>query len=146
MFDFIVNMIKKDRDDRTLVICRGVPGSGKSSFAREMAGDYPVFEADSYFMIDGKYVFDRNKLGAAHRQCQNSVESSMQSNVKKIFVSNTSTQQKELKPYYELAEKYGYKVYSVVVENRHGGKDVHGVPEEALARMENNIKNSLKLR
>ena len=40
-----------------------------------------------------------------------------------------------MKPYYELAEKYGYRVYSIVVENRHGVKNVHNVPDEAIDKM-----------
>jgi hypothetical protein len=42
-----------------------------------------------------------------------------------------------MKPYFELATKYGYKVFSVIVENRHGGHNVHGVPEESLEKMRN---------
>jgi hypothetical protein len=34
-----------------------------------------------------------------------------------------------------LAEKYGYRVYSLIVENRHGGVNEHGVPEEKLEQM-----------
>jgi len=49
-----------------------------------------------------------------------------------------------MKPYYELAEKYGFVVFSLIVENRHGGINKHGVPEEALERMENRFQ--LKLR
>jgi len=43
-----------------------------------------------------------------------------------------------------MAEKYGYTVFSLIVENRHGGVNEHGVPEEALERMENRFE--LKLR
>jgi len=51
-------------------------------------------------------------------------------NVDKIAVSNTFTQEWELQPYYELAIKYGYYVTCIVVENRHGNKSIHGVPED----------------
>jgi hypothetical protein len=37
--------------------------------------------------------------------------------------------------YYKLAERFGYRVYSVIVENRHGGVNEHGVPEEKLEQM-----------
>jgi hypothetical protein len=49
-----------------------------------------------------------------------------------------------MKPYYKLAEKYGYVVFSLVVENRHGGINEHGVPDETLKKMENRFQ--LKLR
>jgi hypothetical protein len=40
-----------------------------------------------------------------------------------------------MRPYFELAKNYGYKVFSVIVENRHGGTNQHGVPEEVLTKM-----------
>jgi hypothetical protein len=45
--------------------------------------------------------------------------------------------------YYELAEKYGYAVFSVVVENRHGGKNVHGVPPDKLKEMQDRFEIKL---
>jgi len=45
--------------------------------------------------------------------------------------------------YYKLAEKYGYRVYSLVVENRHGGVNEHGVPEEKLEQMRNRFEIKL---
>ena len=48
-----------------------------------------------------------------------------------------------MKPYYEMAEKYGYVVFSVIVENRHGGKNVHGVPEATLDNMRKRFEFSL---
>jgi hypothetical protein len=47
-----------------------------------------------------------------------------------------------MEAYYKLAEKYGYIVFSIIVENRHGGINQHNVPEEVLTNMKNrfNIK------
>jgi hypothetical protein len=47
-----------------------------------------------------------------------------------------------MKPYYDIANEYGYRVYSLIVENRHGGVNEHGVPAEKLEQMKNrfNIK------
>jgi hypothetical protein len=59
----------------------------------------------------------------------------MEYNTPKIVVSNTFTQEWEMEAYYKLAEDYGYVVFSLIVENRHGGINEHGVPEEALDRM-----------
>jgi predicted kinase len=64
-------------------------------------------------------------------------------NMDKIVVSNTFTQEWELEKYFELAKKYGYKTFSIVVENRHGGTNVHEVPEEKLEQMRNRF--SIKL-
>ena len=42
----------------------------------------------------------------------------------------------EMEPYFDLAKEYGYRVYSLVVENRHGGKNIHNVPKEKIEEME----------
>jgi hypothetical protein len=57
------------------------------------------------------------------------------SNLNKIFVANTFTQEWEMEPYFQLAEKYGYNIVTMIVENRHGGKNVHDVPDEPIKKM-----------
>lgn len=103
-------------------------------------------EADMFFIDDkGNYNFNASKLGEAHKWCQKVTEDYMKPfGFDKVIVSNTFTQEWEMKPYYELAEKYGYIVFSLIVENRHGGVNEHNVPEETLTKMENRFE--LKLR
>jgi hypothetical protein len=60
-----------------------------------------------------------------------------------IVVSNTFTQEWEMEKYYELAEEYGYKIFSIIVENRHGGINQHGVPAEKLEQMKNRFEIKL---
>jgi predicted kinase len=125
---------------KTLIILRGLPGSGKTSFAKYMFSNN-VFEADQYFYdSDGNYNFDASKLHEAHLHCQKRVEELMQMSDTtqyggEIVVSNTATTERELEPYLKLAKSYGYIVVSLIVENRHGNKSVHGVPDETLEKM-----------
>ncbi len=124
---------------KNLIILRGLPGSGKSTFARHVFRN--VFEADQYFYDErGIYNFDPDKLYESHLDCQRRVEELMKmsegsQNGQEIVVSNTSTTEKELEPYLDLAKKYGYSVVSLIVENRHGNKSIHGVPEETMEKM-----------
>ena len=100
-------------------------------------------EADMFFIKDGEYKFDGSKLKTAHNWCQDVVEHWMDENKPKIVVSNTFTQEWEMDYYYKLAERFGYRVYSVIVENRHGGVNEHGVPEEKLEQMKNRFEIKL---
>ena len=132
----------------TLYITRGIPGSGKSTFAKSL--NCPYFEADMFFEKDGEYNFDISKIKDAHAWCQQQVEDAMKFNQEtkglknsEIAVSNTFTQEWEMAPYYELANKYNYMVFSIIVENRHGGKNAHGVPDEKIELMKKRFEVKL---
>jgi predicted kinase len=135
----------------TIILLRGIPGSGKSTFANYMFSNN-IFEADQYFYDEKglNYNFDASKLHLAHKWCQLRVEHAMEDNLEsngmyfsEIVVSNTSTTEKELEPYLELAKKYDYQVVSLIVENRHSGVSKHNVPAETIEKMKNRF--SIKL-
>ena len=130
---------------KELFLLRGLPGSGKSTLAKSLDGIH--VEADQFFMVGGEYKFDASKLREAHNSCLTRVKSYMyifsgNSKSERIIVSNTFTQEWEMKPYFDIANEYGYRVYSLIVENRHGEVNEHGVPAEKLEQMKNrfNIK------
>ena len=126
---------------KELILLRGLPGSGKSTLAKSLGGKH--FEADMYFVRDGEYNFDVTKLKEAHEWCRSSVGGLMINEEPKLVVSNTFTQEWEMKPYFDLARNYGYRVHSLIVENRHGGINEHGVPEEKLEQMKNRFEIKL---
>ena len=127
---------------KILTLVRGLPGSGKSTFANNITNEFSVCEADKFFYDkEGNYNFDGSKLRQAHEWCREQVETRMKDNQNnpqfypEIVVSNTFTQEWEMEAYYKLAEQYGYKVFSIIVENRHGGVNQHGVPTDKLKQM-----------
>ena len=133
-----------------LYLIRGLPGSGKSTFAETLKESLYVldyYEADDYFyyMRNGieVYKFDADELYQAHKYCQDVAARCMSNGDANVIVSNTFTTEKELKPYLELAERYGYTVTTLIVENRHGNSSIHGVPEETMTKMRNRF--SVKL-
>jgi predicted kinase len=125
---------------KELFLLRGLPGAGKSTLAKSLGGKH--IEADMYFIDNGEYKFDASKLKAAHEWCRNNVEHIMTFG-KNVVVSNTFTQEWEMQPYYDLAEQYGYRVYSLIVENRHEGINQHGVPADKLEQMKNRFEIKL---
>ena len=129
---------------KVCIILRGVPGCGKSTVADYLAqlNNATVCVADDFFMENGNYNFDINKLHLAHQWCQDKFLNCLK-NGQNVIVANTSTTEKELIPYITTANEYGYLTFSMVVENRHGGTNVHNVPEETLEKMKNRF--SVKL-
>ena len=126
--------------EKNLILLRGLPGSGKSTLAKLLVGDkdYCHKEADMYFVdSNGDYKFNPSEIKNAHKWCKEEIEFAMKYEHSPIVVSNTFTEEWEMDAYYKLAEKLGYMVTSIIVENRHGNKSVHDVPQETINRMNN---------
>jgi len=124
---------------KNLILVRGVSGSGKTTFASLLAPVYYRFTTDDFWHLGGKgYNFDATKLSEAHEWNRARVEKVMTETAPDmIAVHNTFTTEREMKPYFELAEKYGYRVHTIIVENRHGGVNEHNVPQETLEKQKN---------
>ena len=124
-----------------LILLRGIPGSGKTTLGhvilKSLNTDVPdVISADDFFLNeDGEYIFDSSKLREAHNQCQVRCSDKMRNEIHKIVVANTFTQEWEMMPYYEMADRYNYRIHTIIVENRHDGKNIHQVPDDKLRMM-----------
>lgn len=112
-----------------LVIIRGLPGSGKSTMARVLAQvGYVHVEADMYFMNNGCYEYDRNKIQAAHAWCRQRVREALESG-KRVVVSNTFTRLQEMEPYLQMNADVR------VIEAKGQWANEHGVQEQTIQRM-----------
>jgi len=67
----------------------------------------------------------------------------MQADEGPIAIANTFTKLWEMLPYFELAEKWGYRVHTLVTENRHESTNIHGVPDDILLQMRNRFEVQL---
>jgi tRNA uridine 5-carbamoylmethylation protein Kti12 len=83
----------EDSSVHTIIILRGLPGSGKSTVAgkiKEMYGNtgntVVICSADNYFMVDGSYKFNAEKLGEAHQACKDTFMLSVKSTEQKLVV------------------------------------------------------------
>ena len=116
-----------------LVLVRGLPGSGKSTFAQALAAtDFKHFEADMYHMRNGVYEFDASRVRDAHKWCQESAMAALLEG-KSVVVSNTFTQKFEMQPYRDFAAEHDITVHIVEMKRNFGS--VHNVPFDVLERM-----------
>lgn len=132
---------------KKLILLRGLPGSGKSTAAKlfQGSGYSSHYEADMYFLNKetGEYQFDPSKLKLAHNWCAIQTQKAMVDEIPTIVISNTFTQEWEMDNYRELAKMHDYQVFTLIVENRHGGVNVHGVPDDKLKAMEERFELKL---
>jgi predicted kinase len=132
-----------------LILLRGLPGSGKSTLAKVILQlpsntEPEILSADDFFETkDGEYDFDASKLKEAHNYCQFRCSERMRQQKAKIVVANTFTQEWEMDEYFKMAERYNYRVHTLIVENRHGGENIHGVPKDKLQQMKDRFQIKL---
>lgn len=101
-----------------LVIIRGLPGSGKSTFAKTLT-DHIHVESDMYFMRKGKYCFSATDVPAAHAWCLSEIKKNLDKG-NDVVVSNTFVCLWEMECYKKLGYPYSIKTAIASFENKHG--------------------------
>jgi hypothetical protein len=132
-----------------LILVRGLPGSGKTTLSNIIlmwpSSEKPdVISSDDFFVNENnEYIFDLLKTKEAINDCQNRCAQKMRIGTQRIVVANTFVEESEMEPYFEIAKMYNYRVHTIVVENRHGSKNVHGIPKEKIREMKKKFKIKL---
>jgi len=123
---------------KTCKILSGVPGSGKNFYIeRNFPGAY-VCSADDTRMIDGKYVFDKNKLTEDHNKCMVKFTYGITDGKPLVICNNTNVRVYEIAPYYRLAEAFGYEVEVIRLicdVDKAFSRGLHNVPYELIKQM-----------
>ena len=116
-----------------LVLIRGLPGAGKSTYAKTHFPLYRHFEADMYFVnAAGVYEFNALQLNQAHRWCIEMVDDSIDRG-RPTVVSNCFIQAWEFDPYFIIAAEYEVPVRIIELQTSHG--NTHGVTPEKIIQM-----------
>ena len=129
---------------KTLYLIRGLTGSGKSTLADMIAEGLWLehelaaltISTDDYFTRNGKYLFSATLLKKAHAYTQKEVRMHMKGlrqHVDVVIVHNTFSCNWEMKPYKDMAKKYGWSVFVIECQNDFGS--THDVPDEVRKRM-----------
>lgn len=131
--------------EKTFVIMRGIPGSGKSTYVKKNFPDAKVCSADHYFETPSGYFFDASKLSLAHGHCKRSALDAMQQGLPLIVLDNTNVKKRWFKEYLEAAERHGYKVKIIrlmVDPKTAHSRGVHHVPYDKTVWFFENLVNS----
>ena len=127
--------------NKILVLVRGLPGSGKSSFCNLIA-DCRTAADDFPGLYEGG--FHPELLPQAHEFCQRTTRENLVPGARWrpiVAVDNTFSQRWELEPYLRMASELGVRVN--VVDLYDGGltdeqlvaRNTHGVPIEGIQAM-----------
>jgi predicted kinase len=151
-----------------VIILQGIPGSGKSTFAKSLAsivqalkinvwqreycadrdGDVIVVSADHFFTDDeGVYNFDPKRIGDAHAACLRKFTSKVLSERDlTIVVDNTNITNVEMAPYATLAAAFGHtcEIHTFHADPQTAfERCTHGVPKAVIQRMADSLETPL---
>lgn len=142
---------------KKVCVMRGISGSGKSTVAENIVNEelqilaeemgvpiedlntqemIVICSADHFFMINGTYQFNIEKIGEAHDSClRKFLDAIFDSKIRVIIVDNTHTMMWEYAPYTAIACAYSCEIAIVEVH-----RDImtciretkHGVPSSVI--------------
>lgn len=130
-----------------VVILRGLPGSGKSTWVKTNAPEAVVCSADAYlYEPDGTYNWTPERLRLAHFNCQDNFLLSLGARVPLIVVDNCNLTARDLRFYVEAAEDQGYgiEIRTLRTDPKVAqARCLHGVPAEKYPLLAQRLSNPL---
>ena len=131
-----------------MVICRGIPGSGKSTKAKQIFNDHPsplkaVCSTDDFRCYgDGVYKFNAKENAYMHGRNQELVSSLAKLNYDLVIVDNTHTTWREMRNVVLIGILNGYHITVIESEtpwawdvDQCTKRNTHAVPRDAIQMM-----------
>jgi|SRR6185312_13820933 len=125
-----------------VLILRGVPGAGKTTYLKTYSENYVVCSADDHFIVDGKYEFRPELLPEAHAACLRKfirlIADRYETPGLNIAIDNTNLTIAEIAPYAAIALAYGCELEILTLKTDPmiaAPRNVHGVDEKTVEQM-----------
>jgi predicted kinase len=144
-------------ESRWVLLLRGLPGSGKSTFAKAQP-DSVIVSASDYFHFPrgpvprvegpiGEHDYDHSESRHSHDYCLRKFIQIVQSRDRRnIIVDNTNTNPFSMAPYIGIARAYGLSVRIIeFVADLHEchARQRHDVPKHVMLRMDFDLHGKL---
>jgi hypothetical protein len=135
-----------------VIIMMGLPGSGKSTWAKALTGRKVIVSSDNYFTdADGNYHWTIEEAHKGHEDCllrfidvfqpgRPSGDPPKKPDI--VIVDNTNVRIHDVSPYIRIAQAYGCDVevkYMDTNVDNSKTRNIHGVPDAAYDRMQKNF-------
>ncbi|EKF9234277.1 ATP-binding protein [Vibrio cholerae] len=114
-----------------LTLVRGLPGSGKSTYAKTL---YAILvEADQFFIDkNDNYQYDSALIKTAHAWCQLETKRLLRAGFD-VVVANTFVKNWEMSFYKSLADEVNVSFEVIEINGKY--QNIHGVPDAVITRM-----------
>ncbi|MEM0515235.1 ATP-binding protein [Pseudoalteromonas sp. YIC-827] len=136
---------------KQVFILRGLPGSGKTNYAHNLADDlvagdssqYVICSTDDYFVGAEGYQFDKHKLPEYHNLNLARFIKALSEGIPLVIADNTNIKKWEFIAYIEAAHALGYQVKEVIVgeikdkamQHLYAQRNTHNVALRTIAKM-----------
>jgi Holliday junction resolvasome RuvABC ATP-dependent DNA helicase subunit len=135
-------------DPQKLIILRGAPGSGKTTFANRLISRCPAslrmgrgivhWENDMFFLKNGKYEWSKERLPDAIEWCNsNAIQSMMRGAT--VIVANTFIKHVHMAELINAADSLGIPHVVFRMTGKH--KDINNVPKDIVENMRANMED-----
>lgn len=124
-----------------MIVLRGLPGSGKSTWAARHHPEAVICSADHFFEGPDGYRFDESRLGEAHAACAAKAIEAMAAGAPTVVVDNTHSQPWEWRVVSAAARALGYRLEVVdlfdagLTDDALAVRNRHDVPADVIAAM-----------
>ena len=135
--------VKSSKGMHNVTIVRGLPGSGKTSYAQTFWPGVLLIEGDQYYMTgNGQYLFGTGMLKSSTEYTKVMLSTALSLDIKCVVITLTSPDGSSAKSLAKIARAFGYQVIHrwIDFDNGNTNQNRHRVPKEVIDSMKQDWK------